>query len=116
MSPRSVFVGGARLVATAALLFLSACSELFGPKDWVVTMDVAPERVPCVGVGPMECLRVREHPDTTWTLFYSGIDGFSFEPGFSYTLRVLVREVPNPPADASSRDYRLLAVLRKVSA
>jgi hypothetical protein len=82
----------------------------------IVEMDVAPQRVSCVGVGPQECLRVRQHPDTAWTLFYDGIEGFQFEAGFEYTLRVAVRPVPNPPADGSTLAYRLLAILRKVPA
>jgi hypothetical protein len=79
-------------------------------------MDVGPHRVPCVGVAPQTCLRVREHPDTAWTLFYNAIDGFQFEEGFEQTIRVGVRAVRNPPADGSSLAYRLIAVLRKVPA
>ena len=102
------------LVRIAALVLLSACGDLFGPDSWAITMDVASERVPCQGFVPQECLRVREHPSTTWTLFYDGIEGFAFEPGFEYTLRVRVREIENPPADGSSRAYSLIAILRKV--
>lgn len=76
-------------------------------------MDVAPARVACVGVGPQECLRVRQHPNAAWTLLYDGIEGFTFEAGFEYTLRVAIRSVNNPPADGSSLAYRLLTVLRK---
>lgn len=92
---------------------MSACTDLFGPREWVVTMDVAPERVPCQGFIPQDCLRVRERPDTAWTFFYDSIEGFAFEAGFNYTIRVRVREIRNPPADGSSRAYRLLAVLTK---
>lgn len=79
-------------------------------------MDVASQRVPCTGLAPQECFRVREHPDTTWTLFYDAIEGFSFEPGFEYTIRVRVTRITNPPQDGSSAAYRLIAILRKVSA
>src|SRR5688572_16948858 len=100
-------------VVAAAVLVGSACGDLTAPVEWVVRMDVAPQRVSCVGVGPQECLRVREHPNTAWKLFYHGIDGFEFEAGFEYTLRVAVRRIRNPPADGSSSTYRLLAILRK---
>src|SRR5256885_14866449 len=99
-----------------ALTGITACSDLFGPRERVVVMDIAPQRVPCVGVGPMQCLSVREHPDTAWTLLYDGIEGFSFEPGYQYTIRVAVRTVNNPPADGSSLAYRLLALITKVPA
>src|SRR2546430_4208341 len=71
-----------RALWVLALTGITACSDLFGPTERVVVMDIAPQRVPCVGVGPMQCLSVREHPDTAWTLLYDGIEGFSFEPGY----------------------------------
>ena len=105
-----------RALWVLALTGITACSDLFGPKERVVVMDIAPQRVPCVGVAPMQCLSVRQHPDTAWTLLYDGIEGFSFEPGYQYTIRVAVRTVHNPPADASSLAYRLLALINKVPA
>lgn len=91
---------------------LTAC-DVFGPSERIAVMDIASERVPCVGVGPQECFRVRERPDTAWALFYDSIEGFEFEPGFEYTVRVAIRRVDNPPADGSSLSYRLLAILHK---
>ena len=105
-----------RALSILALTGITACSDLFGPKERVVVMDIAPQQVLCVGVGPMQCLSVRQHPDTVWTLFYDGIEGFSFEPGYQYTIRVAVRTVNNPPADGSSLAYRLLALITKVPA
>ena len=105
-----------RLAYIAALPVLAACSDISGPADRAVVMDIAPQRVACVGLVPMECLRVREHPDTAWTLFYDSIEGFTFEPGFQYTVRVRIRHIDNPPADANSLSYKLLAVLSKTPA
>lgn len=102
-----------RFAAASIVVAMVAGCDIMGPSERIALMDIASQRVACVGVGPQECLRVREHPDTAWTLFYSGIDGFAFEPGFEYTLRVAIRSVKNPPADGSSLAYRLLAVLRK---
>src|SRR2546430_17224392 len=99
-----------RALWVLAFTGITACSDLFGPKERVVVMDIAPQRVPCVGVAPMQCLRGREHPDTAWTLLYDGIAGLSFEPGYQYTIRVAGRQGPNPPADASRLGYRVLAL------
>jgi Domain of unknown function (DUF4377) len=115
-SKRLAVVRPRKVLRIAAVILLTACGDLFGPNTRAITMDVASERVPCHGVAPQECLRVREHPGTTWSLFYDGIDGFTFEPGFEYTLRVRVREIPNPPQDGSSLAYSLIAILRKVPA
>ena len=105
-----------RAAAIGTLGLLVACGNLFGPDARTVTMDVASERVPCQGFVPQQCFRVREHPSTTWTLFYDPIEGFTFEPGFEYTLRLRVREIANPPQDGSSLSYRLIAILRKLPA
>src|SRR5688572_5570168 len=93
----SSFLG--RRCAILLLVVASACSDLFGPTERVVTMDVAPQRVACVGEGPQECLRIRQHPDTGWTLFYGSIEGFQFVAGFEYTIRVATRTIANPPQD-----------------
>ena len=56
---------------------------------------------------------MRSDNDANYQLFYNHIDGFDFEPGFKYTLRVKVEEVASVPADASSLSYTLLEVISK---
>ncbi len=103
------------LVASA---FTAGCGNLFGSDDGVreTTLFVAPQRVPCVGLVPQSCLSVREPSQPTWELFYDSIEGFTFEPGFEYELRVRISTVENPPADASSLAYRLIRLVRKTPA
>jgi hypothetical protein len=79
----------------------------------LLTLEVDSERMPCVGVGPMECLRVRAPGTKEWHLFYDSIQGFEFEPGFRYVLEVERTRRPNPPADASSFRYRLIEILSR---
>jgi heat shock protein HslJ len=62
----------------------------------------------------MECYQVKEDPDAEWQLFYDQIEGFEWEPGYTYELRVAVHQVENPPADASSLSYELIEVVDKV--
>jgi hypothetical protein len=80
------------------------------------TLFIASERKPCTGVAPMECLQVRESPDLPWQYFYSEIEGFTFEPGFDYELRVREEKVANPPADGSSLRWTLVKVVSKRAA
>ncbi len=68
---------------------------------------VAPEKAPCVGVAPMQCLQIREDKNQPWTLYYGTIEGFAPEPGIAYRLRIKEFDVPNPPADASSKRWIL---------
>ncbi len=106
-----------RLLVLASVLLSLACNDIFGSEERVVTMDIASQRVACFPpLGNAPCLHVREHPEPEWRFFYGEIEGFQFEPGFEYTIRVAVRDIPNPNPDAPGRVYRLLAVLRKVAA
>ncbi len=43
-------------------------------------LTIAPERVPCTGVAPMECLQVRIGWQKTWQNFYASISGWEFVP------------------------------------
>ncbi|MGL5292060.1 MAG: DUF4377 domain-containing protein [Vibrionaceae bacterium] len=69
--------------------------------------------VTCVGVAPMQCMQVREVATEPWQNFYQEIEGFKFEPGFSYQIEVNKTKVENPPADASSLSYKLVRILDK---
>ena len=74
---------------------------------------VAAETVPCTGVASMECLQVREQKDEPWTLHYDKIEGFEPEPGIAYRLRIKEFDVPNPPADASSKRWVLDMIIEQ---
>jgi len=74
---------------------------------------VAAERAPCVGVAPMQCLQVRDTPEQPWRLHYGEIIGFTHEPGIEYRLRIFEDDVPNPPADASSKRWFLDLVVEQ---
>jgi heat shock protein HslJ/membrane-bound inhibitor of C-type lysozyme len=73
----------------------------------VQIFTVAPQKVECVGVAPMECLVVNGE------YFYDDIQGFTYEPGYQYTLQVERTERENVPADASAYVYSLLEVMEK---
>lgn len=74
---------------------------------------VGPELVDCVGVAPQKCLQVKEEPGQDWRLFYGRIEGFDYEPGYNYTLKIRETKVENPPADASSLKWTLVEVVGK---
>ncbi len=65
------------------------------------------------GGGPRKCMRVRESEAADWELFYASIAGFKYEKGHAYELRVEVRKVGEPAADASSLEYELVEVVSK---
>jgi len=103
-----------RFLAAAALLgSLSGCGVFEPDEGKQLTLYVAPDKVDCVGVGPQQCFLVKEHPDEAWGNFYGEILGFTYEPGYTYTLLVEWRRIRNPPADGSNREYRLLGILAR---
>lgn len=113
--PQAVF----GLVATA--LIIGGCGRNdgsgVGREDTGVdtkTLYVAHHLADCVGVAPMECMLVRETADGEWTLFYSQIEGFEYEPGLEYELVVRTEEILDPPADASSIRYILEQVVSAI--
>lgn len=71
----------------------------------------------CQGEALMNCLVVRKDtlPDTAWEWMHTHIEGFDYEPGYLYTLRVEEEDIPRHqvPADASSKRYRLIKLLDK---
>jgi len=79
----------------------------------IKTYYVAPYQVACMGVGPQKCLLVKHAINAPWQNFYSTIQGFEFESGFSYILKVKETPIENPPADGSSNQYELIEVLEK---
>ncbi|MET9214510.1 MULTISPECIES: DUF4377 domain-containing protein [unclassified Nocardia] len=103
-------------LAVVVLGCASPADDQPAPHDETVRMLVAPEQVDCVGVAPMRCLQIRYAPDERWQLFYEGITGFTYEPGYAYELTVRVSPVDNPPADHSSRRYDLVSVDSKTLA
>ena len=82
-------------------------------KTGTKTLYVRETRVDCEGEGPRKCLQVREGEGTEWTLFYSPIEGFTYEEGTKYELRVSVEKNPQPMADGGSLRYKLVEIVSK---
>lgn len=112
--------------AVAATAFLAACGttrDVAGPEETpaasasavLKTLQVAPSRVECTGVAPQLCLQVRESAGAPWTLLYEAIDGFDYEPGYLYEIRIKEEAVAHPPADGSAIRRSLVAILSRTS-
>lgn len=70
--------------------------------------------VPCTGVMRMDCLQAKESETAEWRLFYGSIEGFKFEPGNRYKLKIREERIANPPADSSDRKWILVEILQKI--
>ena len=91
------------LVVFAIVVFSFSCSN--SSKKIVYIGDA---KVDCEGEASQKCLQIKEEGQTDWTYFYDHIEGFDYEAGFFYKLKVKVTKIENPPADASSLHYRLI--------
>lgn len=97
-------------ILAASLLFLTSCASLKNTEKLVV----ASAQADCVGVAPMKCLLVKTAGQQNWHFFYSGIEGFTYQPGYEYTLVVRKENIPNPAADQSSIRYIFVKEVSKV--
>ena len=76
-------------------------------------VTVGPTLAKCYGVGLQSCMVV------DGGLFYDGIEGFDYEPGYDYRLRIGKYDPWDggaPPQDADRYAYRLLELLEKTPA
>lgn len=94
------------LLLTAAIGLLISCQKST-TEVWIVASEMGD----CTGVVPQKCLVVKREGNPNWEYWYSGIEGFDYEPGHEYQIRVKKVEVPNPPADGSSVQYKLVKVM-----
>jgi hypothetical protein len=99
--------------ALALMLVLTGCSSNSGTDNTEV-LFIKHHLQECVGVAPRTCMLTRPSANADWTFMYSGIQGFGYEWGFDYEVRVRWQGIENPPADASSRVYELMSINSKM--
>jgi hypothetical protein len=100
-----------RLLVFLVLLAGSACDKAVEPE--MLTLQIDSQYRDCMALGPRKCLWVKENDAMSWQLFYNPIDGFTYEPGYRYTVQVSREIVPDPPADGSSYRYKLLQIVNR---
>lgn len=66
------------------------------PKKGWATLWVDDKLVDCEGDHPMKCMRTRRSKDGEWELSYAPIEGFTFEEGHTYELRVDMSDPKKP--------------------
>ena len=99
--------GGRVLFLLVILLALTlfACQE--GEKGEIVELRVAPDTAICPGLAPMELLVVNGE------CFYGDIEGFGFEPGIEWLLKVRKTAKPEEEfaTDIPAHRWELLEIL-----
>ncbi len=77
---------------------------------------IGPYKTTCVGAFEQECYLEFNEERQRWEFFYENIQGFNFEPGFIYRLKVSLHERPEGIQDVGRYAYRLVEVLSKEEA
>ncbi|CAA0162151.1 conserved hypothetical protein [Tenacibaculum maritimum] len=99
-----------------SLFMLTSCAT---QKNMIKdTIWVNSTRVTCTGVVPMSCLETqlgRELIPNKWEFFYDEIEGFTYESGYIYKLRISIENLNEKeiPADGSNKRYQLIEVISK---
>lgn len=113
MNIKSIVLTGI-LTSSTLLTTLQCKASSNASGDNEKTFIIGPETADCTGVAPMKCLQVKEKPTDSWTNFYTNIEGFTYEPGYEYVLKVKTEKLENVPADASSIKYTLIKQISKM--
>jgi len=88
------------------LSFFSCTSKLY----------VAPKQVDCTGASSQKCYLVRTSTEGNWIMHYQEINGFEYEPGFSYKIKVKREKRKHVSMDGSSYKYILVDILEQKDA
>jgi heat shock protein HslJ len=95
------------IAALALGLALLGCSSSAPVERQLI---IAPAPVACAGDPPSTCLNVREPNGDVWLMRFDEIEGFAYEPG--YTYRLVVAE---PPLSAEQAVVPQLTLVRLLS-
>ncbi len=111
----------AYLILLFATLLLAACGagpnkSEEQPAQNTKVVYIGPELADCSGTGPQKCMSVKEDPNADYQLFYSQIEGFTYEEGYDYVLLIQEEDIPNPPADAPRKKWTQVGVISKTPA
>ena len=99
------------------LIFAVSCKVIQKDHNTVIIW-VNSATVDCTGVAPMQCLQVQFNEvlaANNWHYFYDKIEGFEYQPGYIYKLKVRRTTLiaADVPADASTLKYKLIELLSK---
>ena len=102
-------------ILSITLIFLCVAIGC-GRSEHVETLIIGPYKTTCVGAFEQECYLEFNAESERWEFFYEGIEGFDFEPGFIWTLKVSLHEREEGIQDVGRYAYRLVAVIDKEEA
>ncbi len=100
-----------KLFVIALLSFTTMFSSCGNTSKQTKELIIASYQVDCEGVALQKCLLIKEKTEDEWMYFYNDIEGFKYQEGYEYVVKVEVSNIKNPPADGSSLQYTLVKIL-----
>ena len=84
----------------------------------IETITIGPYTETCQGFHPVDqqCYLEFDEESQEWEFFYENIQGFDFEPGYIWTLKVRLKDRGAGIQDAGRYAYHLIEVLSKEAA
>ncbi|WP_299394441.1 DUF4377 domain-containing protein [uncultured Gelidibacter sp.] len=96
----------ASVVLVFSFLWFTSCQLLSSEK----IIYVKNASVACADDASQKCLQIKTSEDAPWTNFSGTIDGFDYEEGNFYKLKVSVSSAENTSAEAPQPSYTLVRI------
>ena len=112
------------LIALILLTFTIGCQRettgtapiIGSGEDNIEILIIGPYTQTCQGFIEQQCYLKFNEESEEWEFFYENIQGFDFEPGFIYTLKVRLEDRGTEIQDVGRYAYHLVQVLSKETA
>lgn len=90
-------------------IFLTSCDD-------EKTIHVANHYADCSETTHQTCLLIKEDENKEWTTFHDVIEGFSYEEGYEYTLKVKISKDTSSSDNSDKLQYKLIEIMSKEKA
>lgn len=98
----------------SSVVFVALLTLLFSACEKDFTFFVADHYAIDNSDSPQKCMLLKQHEGDDWTLFCDKIEGFTYEEGYAYKLKVRISKIENPKAGTSPIQYSLIKIISKV--
>ena len=111
-----------KLILPITLIFLAViigCDQITNgmlDADTIETLIIGPYTETCYGFIEQQCYLEFNEERQEWEFFYESIQGFDFEPGYIYRLKVRREDRGTEIQDVGRYAYHLVEVLSREEA
>ena len=85
-------------------------------EDNIEILIIGPYKTKCVGAFEQECYLEFNEETQKWEFFYESIQGFNFEQGYIYKLKVRLEDRGTEIQDVGRYAYHLVEIISKEEA